>query len=287
MRLIRLVPAALILFVSAPSLAQEWIEYASRADFFTVNFPGEPKVRDITYRTEYGITLPGRVHAYEAGPSRYSVTVVDYADVQKIHAERVKDCHGYPDTCNNPWVGELRGALDYAAWGLLQRDAKVTYYAYANTDRIEGRRIQLANPIDPAPSPRSTCTKIGSISSRPRCPPVHRRRTVSAIGGLPRQGRNQGSVRHCLLQRVPTASARAVPSAARPGSAREMTSGRPGRSVDPRSRSQRCRKPEGSGREVEAVRRGCSSRRSRRGDIGARTSPAPRDWRGQACRRCS
>jgi len=146
MRLIRLVPAALILFVSAPSLAQEWIEYASRADFFTVNFPGEPKVRDITYRTEYGITLPGRVHAYEAGPSRYSVTVVDYADVQKIHAERVKDCHGYPDTCNNPWVGELRGALDYAAWSLLQRDAKVTYYAYANTDRIEGRRIQLANP---------------------------------------------------------------------------------------------------------------------------------------------
>ena len=45
----------------------------------------------------------------------------------------------------NPFVGELRGALDYAAWGFLQRDAKVTHYAYYNTDRVEGRRIQLTN----------------------------------------------------------------------------------------------------------------------------------------------
>ena len=146
MRLIPLVPAALILCISTPSVAQEWIEYTSRADFFTVNFPGEPKVRDITYPTEYRITLPGRVHSYEDGPNRFSVTVVDYANVQNIHAERVKDCHGYPDTCNNPWVAELRGAIDYAAWNFIKRDAKVTYYAYANTDRIEGRRLQLLNP---------------------------------------------------------------------------------------------------------------------------------------------
>lgn len=146
MRLVRLVPAALILCISAaPSFAQEWIEYYSRADFFLVNFPGQPTVRDVTYPTEFGITLAGHVHSYQDGPSRYSVTVVDYGDVQKIHAERVKDCHGYPDTCNNPWVGELRGALDYAVWSFIKRDAKVTYYAYANSDRIEGRRIQLTN----------------------------------------------------------------------------------------------------------------------------------------------
>jgi len=145
MRLSPLVPAALILCVSGPSAAQDWIEYASRADMFTVNFPGQPTVRDIAYPTEFGITLPGRVHIREDGPSRYSVTVVDYANVQKIHAARLENCRLYPNLCNNPSVAELRGALDYAAWSFIKRDAKVTYYAYGNTDRIEGRRIQLTN----------------------------------------------------------------------------------------------------------------------------------------------
>ena len=137
--------AALVLSFSRPSLGQEWIEYASRADLFSVNFPGQPKVQDVTYPTEYGITLPARVHSSEAGPSRYSVTVVDYTNVQKIHQERLNDCKLYPNLCNNPWLGELRGALDYAAWNFIQRDAKVTHYAYYNTDRVEGRRIQLLN----------------------------------------------------------------------------------------------------------------------------------------------
>jgi hypothetical protein len=146
MRLVRLVLAALILCIASPSFGQEWIEYYSRADFFLVNLPGEPKVQDITYPTEYGITLPGHVHVYENGGTRYSVTVVDYANVQRIHAERVKGCKGYPNTCGNPYVAELRGAMDYAAWNFIKKDAKVTYYAYANSDRIEGRRVQLTNP---------------------------------------------------------------------------------------------------------------------------------------------
>lgn len=144
MRLIQLV-AAFVLCASGPSFAQEWIEYISRTDLFTVNFPGEPTVRDIAYPTEYGISIPGRVHSSEDGPNRYSVTVVDYANVQKIHAERLANCQKYRNLCNNPWVGELRGAMDYAANKFLQRDAKVTHYAYYNTDRVEGRRIQLTN----------------------------------------------------------------------------------------------------------------------------------------------
>ena len=145
MRLIPLVPAALILFMSGPSAAEEWIEYASRGDFFTVNFPGQPKVQDITYRTEFGISVPGRVHSVEDGASRFSVTVIDYGNVQKIHAERLTNCKAYPNLCNNPWVAELRGAMDFAAWSFIKKDAKVTYYGYGNTDRIEGRRIQLTN----------------------------------------------------------------------------------------------------------------------------------------------
>jgi hypothetical protein len=145
MRLIPLV-SALVLFISGPAFAQEWIEYVSKADFFSVNFPDQPRVRDITWETEYSVTLPGHVHEYVDGQNRYSVTVVDYQNIQKIHAARLEGCTKYPNLCNNPYVGELRGAIDYAAWGIMKRDAKLTHYAYYNTDRVEGRRLQLLNP---------------------------------------------------------------------------------------------------------------------------------------------
>jgi hypothetical protein len=145
LRCLRVLVPAVFLLMPGAGHAQEWIEYASRSDMFTVNFPGQPTVRDINWETEYRITIPGHVHRYDDGQSHYSVTVVDYSNVQKIHADRVKGCTGYPDTCGNPYVAELRGAMEYAAWSFLKRDAKVTYYAYGNTDRIEGRRLQLTN----------------------------------------------------------------------------------------------------------------------------------------------
>lgn len=147
MRLRTLLPALLVV-ISAPSFAQDWTEYSSRPDFFSVNFPGEPAVRDITYTTEYGITLPGRVYSHESARGKYSVTVVDYTDAEKIHTARVDKCKaagGDGDSCNNPWVGDVRGAIVYAVFGLLQRDAKVTHYASYNADLVEGHRLQLTN----------------------------------------------------------------------------------------------------------------------------------------------
>ncbi len=87
-----LAAVALILFISAPSFAQEWIEYSNRGDFFAVNLPGEPKVKDIMYHTEYSITEPAHVYTAEDGASRYSVTVVDMTDAEKKHADLVKSC---------------------------------------------------------------------------------------------------------------------------------------------------------------------------------------------------
>jgi len=72
MRQISVSTVVLVLAISASSSAQEWIQFASRTDFFGVNFPGEPKVEDIAYPTEYGITLPGRVYRAASGPSRAS-----------------------------------------------------------------------------------------------------------------------------------------------------------------------------------------------------------------------
>ena len=155
MRPIRLIPAALVVCMAGPAFAQGWIDYASRADFFSVNFPREPKVQDIRYTSEYEAVFPARVHSYEDGPNRYSVTVVDYTDAERIHAERAKKCP--PDAHSGcageaagaqglgSWKYDLRGALDYASWKLMQRDAKLTFFVWGVIDRVEGRQLHFTN----------------------------------------------------------------------------------------------------------------------------------------------
>ena len=41
---------------------------------------------------------------------------------------------------------DLRGAIDFATWTYLKKDAKVTFFAYYNSDLVEGRQMQLTNP---------------------------------------------------------------------------------------------------------------------------------------------
>ena len=145
----RLVPlVCVVVIVCAPSslAAQEWIEYANRADLFTVAFPVQPTVTDVTYQTEYGLTLPGHMHSVTDGKARYSVTVIDHANLEKLHAARLEGCTLYPNVCANPWAADLRGALEFAAWSLMKREGKLTHFAYCQTDRVEGRCIQITNP---------------------------------------------------------------------------------------------------------------------------------------------
>ena len=84
MRLTPLISTALILAVSGPLLAQEWIEFASREDRFTCNFPTQPKITETTYRSQHEADLPSRVYSATEGRSRYSVTVVDFNQAQRI-----------------------------------------------------------------------------------------------------------------------------------------------------------------------------------------------------------
>jgi hypothetical protein len=152
MRQVGLIPVLLSLAV--PAAAQGWIEYASPRDFFSVNFPDQPAVQDITWRSEYEGMFPGRVYSSAAGPSRYAVTVIDYTDAEKIHAERMKSCHPDAHTgCSGSdtmgfgaWRIDVYGVLEFAAWKFLQRDAKVTFYGFNFTDAVEGRQIHLTNP---------------------------------------------------------------------------------------------------------------------------------------------
>ena len=147
--LVTTVMVTMMLVLPHSSLAQNWTDYTSKTDFFHVNFPGEPKVKDITYTTQYGITLPGRVYSVENAPSRYSITVVDYADTEKLHTAQADQCKkngGEGDACMNDWRGDVQGSIVYASWQFLQRNAKVTHYEWAVVDSVEGHHLQLINP---------------------------------------------------------------------------------------------------------------------------------------------
>jgi len=128
--------------------AYAWVEYASQADHFSINFPAEPEVRVIEYVTEYSLTLPGRVYRYDDGPSRYSMTVIDFSGTEAQHASRLERCRdelGDGDSCNNPWDTELHGAIVHAAWNLMREAAKVTHFSYYVADMVEGRLLQFVN----------------------------------------------------------------------------------------------------------------------------------------------
>ena len=139
----------ILLLTSSPAFAQEWVQYASKADLFAVNFPSEPKAQDITYTSEFGIALPAHVYSSDQGRSRYSMTVVDYADAEKIHTARMQQCRaagGEGDACQNDWRSDVQGAMIFAASKFIKRDgAKVNFFGWAVVDQIEGLRIQLTN----------------------------------------------------------------------------------------------------------------------------------------------
>jgi hypothetical protein len=156
MRFTSLLAAVVTLGPVAPATAQDWIEYASTADRFTLNFPGQPTVEAVTYTSEYGAELPARVYRVANDSSRYSLTVVDYAPLEEILTEKSEECPPGAETCSGTlatsgrgqWRSDLRGALVYASWQLMQRDAKVTHYMWSFVDLVEGHRLQMTNNVD-------------------------------------------------------------------------------------------------------------------------------------------
>lgn len=152
MRWIPLLPAALI--AAAPLSAQEWQTVTAVEDGFRSNFPGKPTVENIVYETEFRLSLPGRVYRASDALGSYSTTVVDYRDVGRQHNERSATCLAAKganqqdgDTCQNDFVMEVAGAMDYAAAKFLGRDGvKITHYGTYFLDMVSGRLIQLTNP---------------------------------------------------------------------------------------------------------------------------------------------
>jgi hypothetical protein len=159
MRLTLLLSAALLASLASPALAQEWTEFISRDDGFRVNFPGAPAVTTTTFTSEYGAQLPARVYRATRGRQRYSIMVVDYRPIEKLLTDKAKQCPPFADErCtgfgagaivgSGYWRTDIRGALVWASWQIMQRDAKVTHYMWNFIDLIEGHQLQLTNNAD-------------------------------------------------------------------------------------------------------------------------------------------
>jgi hypothetical protein len=144
MHFVRLLAGAVMVFSAGASFAQDWITYVNREDRFSVHFPGQPQVREITYPSEYGAVFPGRVYTSNDGSNRYSVTVVDYTNAEKIHAERKNKTQA--DSLPNYWQIDVQASIAYAATQFRQRAAKVTYDAWHYIDLISGHQLQMTNP---------------------------------------------------------------------------------------------------------------------------------------------
>ena len=157
MRIWRLAPVmfALLLLPRLAAAAGMDYSYTSTQDRFTVNFPSQPAVKDITYTSWLDGKFPARVYTVAHGPEKYSVMMVDYTEAERIHTERAKACAqdakrvclGNDPIAQGPggWKYHVHGAVDFATSDFLKRDAKVTYFAWATINRISGRQIQLTN----------------------------------------------------------------------------------------------------------------------------------------------
>jgi len=148
---------AVALLACRTAAAQEWDEYTNVKDGFKINFPGQPKVTENTWTSQMNYTLPMRVYSAEKGRERYSVTVVDYSGIEQLGIERAKTCPPGNANCRAnapPALGpgyshhDERGAIVYAAFKLLQRDAKLSYMAWEWQDMVEGHLLQLTNNAD-------------------------------------------------------------------------------------------------------------------------------------------
>jgi hypothetical protein len=143
---------SLLLLPALAAAQDDWQVYLSPQDSFTVNFPGQPKVAEITWRSQLGFMLPGRVYSAEKGRERFSVTVVDYRPLEEQGIARWKACPPGNAQCRDGgatigqayWKQDERGAIAFAIAKYLKNPAyEVTDYAWDWQDMVEGYHLQL------------------------------------------------------------------------------------------------------------------------------------------------
>jgi hypothetical protein len=136
--------AGIIVLLGVTLPAQEWSTYTNLQDRFEVNLPGPPTVEDIKWPSEYGAVFPGRAYSVAQNGSRYSITVIDYTDAERIHAARTN--HTEADSLPIYWQVDVQASIAYAATKFRQRPGvKVTYDAFHYIDLVSGHQLQMTN----------------------------------------------------------------------------------------------------------------------------------------------
>lgn len=110
-------------FLPGMAFAQNWMEYENREYGFTINFPKEPEIDDVTYTTASGASLPARIFFAEEGEGRYTITVVDFSARQEEQAD----------------------AAEHAAEAMRQR-GDVVYEVVSDLDEVPSPQFMIVEP---------------------------------------------------------------------------------------------------------------------------------------------
>lgn len=137
---------------AATSTNEEWSEFASREDHFTITFPGRPQITETTFTSQYGAILPTHVYTGRQGSGRYSITVVDYNPVERLLCERSRTLpaldlavHEYGP---GYWKTDVRSGVVFAASKYLEKDGKVTNMFANFADLVAGMQLQFTSNAD-------------------------------------------------------------------------------------------------------------------------------------------
>jgi len=153
---VTLFAATCVLACAAGVAAQQdtWTEFVSREDGFRITFPGPPRIQAITWTSQMGYSLPARVFTVDRGREHYVVTVADYRGIEKLGIAKSQSCTPGAETCIGGqtrivgpgyWKSDVHGAITYAAFKLLQREAKLTGMTWNWAEQVEGTLLQFTN----------------------------------------------------------------------------------------------------------------------------------------------
>jgi|TARA_B110000483_G_scaffold242295_2_gene327684 hypothetical protein len=134
------------LALSSLSFAQDWFEFTSSEDHFTINMPVEPSVEEISWPSEYGAVFPGRLYTSESGDRAYAVTVIDYKNALEVHKARTNTTAADGPVNYQYWRIDVIASVAYAATQFRNRGSEVTYDAWHHIERVYGHQLNLTNP---------------------------------------------------------------------------------------------------------------------------------------------
>jgi hypothetical protein len=130
MRLTFLASAIFTIALTSMAVAQDWITYVSREDFFSVNFPAAPTIEKFTYVTEYNSKVPATRYTARHGAQVFTMTVVNLTTTDR--------------DANRQGI-EIRGTIQWAS-GAFRRAGTVTADTYSELEGVPGQMLQVTLP---------------------------------------------------------------------------------------------------------------------------------------------